>query len=214
MNFFDCADRTVKQQIRDTSRLKMYGKNSLRSFLVSLTFGVLRYFVESTAFVSLLCIACLLITTAWLYPDTQKWLFPTTGYFRRSSESMTFNIATLAIFWFYYVVTLLIYVDRILLTLKYYYYCLQSYLFQTPESKFRNPDLPDMQKCSAAYPRIAVQLPMYNEREYCQSAIDHSCSFIWPREKLTIQVRHRVTTDSKLIVRRFWMTRLTQRLKI
>ena len=39
------------------------------------------------------------------------------------------------------------------------------------------------------YPKIAVQLPMFNERAVCQAIIDAACELQWPAQRLKIQVR-------------------------
>ena len=38
------------------------------------------------------------------------------------------------------------------------------------------------------YPRVVVQLPMFNEREVCQDAIDACCELTWPRDRLLVQI--------------------------
>ena len=43
--------------------------------------------------------------------------------------------------------------------------------------------------CGDQYPRIAIQLPMFNERAVCQAAIDSACEQSWPKGKLIVQVR-------------------------
>jgi hypothetical protein len=44
--------------------------------------------------------------------------------------------------------------------------------------------------CGDQYPRIAIQLPMFNERAVCQAAIDSACEQSWPKSKLIVQVCH------------------------
>ena len=43
--------------------------------------------------------------------------------------------------------------------------------------------------CGDQYPRIAIQLPMFNERAVCQAAIDSACEQSWPKSKLIVQVQ-------------------------
>ncbi len=45
--------------------------------------------------------------------------------------------------------------------------------------------------CGDQYPRIAIQLPMFNERAVCQAAIDSACEQSWPKSKLIVQARRR-----------------------
>lgn len=40
----------------------------------------------------------------------------------------------------------------------------------------------------AAWPRVAVQLPMFNERAVCQAIIDCACMLTWPASRLVVQV--------------------------
>ena len=57
-----------------------------------------------------------------------------------------------------------------------------------PESEYSCQPLPDPAKYSLVYPRVAVQLPMFNEKAVCQAIIDSACELAWPRERLCIQV--------------------------
>eukprot|EP00210_Caulerpa_lentillifera_P004084 g3897.t1 len=85
--------------------------------------------------------------------------------------------------------SILITIDRISHVFKYVYLKLKSRLFgKKPESKWRFQPFPDAVQYPQLYPKVAVQLPMFNERAVCQSIIDHSCSLDWPRSRLTIQV--------------------------
>lgn len=38
------------------------------------------------------------------------------------------------------------------------------------------------------YPKVAIQLPMFNERAVCQAVIDCCCEMEWPAHRLYIQV--------------------------
>ena len=57
-----------------------------------------------------------------------------------------------------------------------------------PEHSFQNAPLPDPNQYSLVYPRVAVQLPMFNERAVCQAIIDSACELYWPRSRFKVQV--------------------------
>lgn len=57
-----------------------------------------------------------------------------------------------------------------------------------PEDKFARKALPDALKDSASFPKVAIQLPMFNEAAVCQGVIDACCSQSWPASKLRVQV--------------------------
>ena len=57
-----------------------------------------------------------------------------------------------------------------------------------PEDAFRPQPLPDVVLDWQAYPMVAVQLPMFNERAVCQAIIDSACEQHWPSCRLKIQV--------------------------
>ena len=38
------------------------------------------------------------------------------------------------------------------------------------------------------YPRVVVQLPMFNELEVCRQVIEAACELEWPRERLMVQI--------------------------
>lgn len=57
-----------------------------------------------------------------------------------------------------------------------------------PEKEFGSQPLPDPAKYSLVYPRVAVQLPMFNEKAVCQAIIDSACEMAWPRERFCVQV--------------------------
>lgn len=57
-----------------------------------------------------------------------------------------------------------------------------------PEHSFAARSLPDPVQFSSAYPRVAVQLPMFNEKAVCQAIIDSACEMAWPRERFCVQV--------------------------
>ncbi len=57
-----------------------------------------------------------------------------------------------------------------------------------PEDYFQFSALPDPVVCGDLYPRVAIQLPMFNERAVCQAAIDSACEQTWPKGRLFVQV--------------------------
>lgn len=77
---------------------------------------------------------------------------------------------------------------------------------QAPEDKYRFVPLPSAGYASSParaddfvgtdqFPRVVVQLPMFNERECCQAIIDAACELDWPRDKLFVQVLDDSTCD-------------------
>ena len=60
-----------------------------------------------------------------------------------------------------------------------------------PEDYFQFASLPDPVVCGDLYPRVAIQLPMFNERAVCQAAIDSACEQTWPKGRLFVQVNLR-----------------------
>ena len=85
--------------------------------------------------------------------------------------------------------SVLISVDRLFHVAKYVRLKLKARLLGIrPETAFRFVPFPDAWREPERFPKVAVQLPMFNERAVCQAIIDHSCSLTWPKEKLTIQV--------------------------
>lgn len=57
-----------------------------------------------------------------------------------------------------------------------------------PEDAFMPQPLPDPVYESHLYPKVAVQLPMFNERAVCQAIIDSACEMNWPYHRLKVQV--------------------------
>ncbi|GJP44631.1 hypothetical protein CLOM_g4000 [Closterium sp. NIES-68] len=57
-----------------------------------------------------------------------------------------------------------------------------------PEEAFEANPLPDPAACSQAFPKVVVQIPMFNEKEVCEQVIDACCNLIWPSDRLYIQV--------------------------
>ena len=79
--------------------------------------------------------------------------------------------------------------DRLLRVFKYLQITLRTTLTgQKPEARFACNPLPDPAQYSLVYPRVAVQLPMFNERAVCQAIIDSACELNWPRERFKVQV--------------------------
>ena len=58
-----------------------------------------------------------------------------------------------------------------------------------PEDAFAPQPLPDAVLDWQCYPRVAIQLPMFNERAVCQAIIDSACEQHWPHSRLKVQVR-------------------------
>ncbi|CAI5510694.1 unnamed protein product [Closterium sp. Naga37s-1] len=57
-----------------------------------------------------------------------------------------------------------------------------------PEEAFEANSLPDPATCPEAFPKVVVQIPMFNEKEVCEQVIDSCCNLIWPRSRLYIQI--------------------------
>ena len=57
-----------------------------------------------------------------------------------------------------------------------------------PEDPFKPLPLPHPQFEAHLYPKVAVQLPMFNERAVCQAIIDSACEMHWPHRQFTVQV--------------------------
>ncbi|CAI7801671.1 unnamed protein product [Closterium sp. NIES-54] len=57
-----------------------------------------------------------------------------------------------------------------------------------PEEAFEANSLPDLATCPEAFPKVVVQIPMFNEKEVCEQVIDSCCNLIWPRSRLYIQI--------------------------
>jgi len=85
--------------------------------------------------------------------------------------------------------SVLISVDRLLAVVKYLQTKLRAKLTgKGPEAAWRHRGMPDPVKCGDLYPKVAVQLPMFNERAVCERIIDCACSMHWPRDKFVVQV--------------------------
>ena len=67
-----------------------------------------------------------------------------------------------------------------------------------PEDPFRPGSLPDPQFEGHLFPRVAIQLPMFNERAVCQAIIDSACEMHWPHNRSMIQVVNLTDSASSL----------------
>lgn len=86
--------------------------------------------------------------------------------------------------------SLVVSVDKILYVLKYVQIRICTRIRgRAPAEKFRFQTLPDPVHFSHLYPMVAVQLPMFNERNVCQDIIDCACSLQWPKNRFKVQVR-------------------------
>ena len=60
--------------------------------------------------------------------------------------------------------------------------------------KWRTVSLPPTRAATSArvaretFPKVVVQLPMFNEREVCGEIIDKACALDWPRSRMLVQV--------------------------
>ncbi|CAL9054421.1 probable glucomannan 4-beta-mannosyltransferase 9 isoform X2 [Musa acuminata AAA Group] len=62
-------------------------------------------------------------------------------------------------------------------------------LRRRPETRYKwEPMEDDMERGSAAYPMVLVQIPMFNEKEVYQLSIGAACGLSWPSDRLIIQV--------------------------
>lgn len=85
--------------------------------------------------------------------------------------------------------SLLVSMDRLYKVGKYMQVAARAQLTgRKPEHAFQNNALPDPEQYSLVYPRVAVQLPMFNERAVCQAIIDSACELSWPHNRFKVQV--------------------------
>eukprot|EP01026_Neomeris_dumetosa_P001823 TRINITY_DN1046_c0_g1_i1.p1 TRINITY_DN1046_c0_g1~~TRINITY_DN1046_c0_g1_i1.p1 ORF type:complete len:515 (-),score=43.63 TRINITY_DN1046_c0_g1_i1:1096-2640(-) len=89
---------------------------------------------------------------------------------------------------FMVILSLVVAVDRLSHVAKYLLLKLKAKRWGSPESKLRLDKLPDPIHFSQQFPKVAVQLPMFNERSVCQSIIEHACKLEWPRDRFCVQV--------------------------
>ncbi len=82
--------------------------------------------------------------------------------------------------------------DRVVHVLLYAKFKAKAFLTgRRPEDEFSCRPLPDPAAYALVYPKVAVQLPMFNERAVCQAIIDSACEMAWPRERFCVQVSER-----------------------
>lgn len=85
--------------------------------------------------------------------------------------------------------SLLVSLDRLYKVGKYMQVAARAQLTgRKPEHAFQCDPLPDPEQYSLVYPRVAVQLPMFNERAVCQAIIDSACELTWPKNRYKVQV--------------------------
>ncbi len=88
------------------------------------------------------------------------------------------------------VLSVFVSLDRLWHVLKCFAYLGKAKLTgRKPEDAFTPQPLPDPVYEGHLFPRVAVQLPMFNERAVCQAIIDSACEMVWPRSRLKVQVR-------------------------
>lgn len=82
--------------------------------------------------------------------------------------------------------SLLVSADRVINVLKYLLITTRSKITgKSAHSRWTFKPLPEDPH---QYPKVAVQLPMFNERAVCQAIIDCCCELEWPSSRLYIQV--------------------------
>lgn len=87
------------------------------------------------------------------------------------------------------VLSVFVSLDRLWHVLKCFAYLVKAKLTgRKPEDAFTPQPLPDPVYEGHLFPRVAVQLPMFNERAVCQAIIDSACEMVWPRSRFTVQV--------------------------
>jgi beta-mannan synthase len=91
--------------------------------------------------------------------------------------------------------------DRLFHVLKFAQVRLRSRMTgRKAEEYYQFAPLPDPVVCGELYPKVCIQLPMFNERAVCQASIDSACEQNWPKSRLKVQVGAPLTG---------WLTRLT-----
>jgi len=87
------------------------------------------------------------------------------------------------------VLSVFVSLDRLWHVLKCFAYLVKAKLTgRKPEDAFTPQPLPDPVYEGHLFPRVAVQLPMFNERAVCQAVIDSASEMVWPRSRFTVQV--------------------------
>jgi cellulose synthase/poly-beta-1,6-N-acetylglucosamine synthase-like glycosyltransferase len=80
------------------------------------------------------------------------------------------------------------------------FYGLHRYALMYLYYKHRDK-VPCLQACFREWPRVTVQLPMYNERFVARRVIEHACALDYPQDRLQIQVLDDSTDQTTEIVR-------------
>ena len=85
--------------------------------------------------------------------------------------------------------SVLVAADRIVHVFQYLYWqnC-HRLKAKKPEERYHFADLPDISLDGHLFPKVAVQLPMFNERAVCQQIIDCVCEMTWPDSRIYVQV--------------------------
>ncbi len=111
--------------------------------------------------------------------------------------------------------SLLVSLDRLYKVGKYMQVAARAHLTgRKPEHSFQCNSLPDPQQYSLVYPRVAVQLPMFNERAVCQAIIDSACELSWPKNRFKVQVGQSQVASCSGILHRLQARRiLTQHVR-
>lgn len=62
-------------------------------------------------------------------------------------------------------------------------------LRKKPEKRYKWESIKDdLELANSAYPKVLVQIPMYNEREVYQLSIGAACGLSWPSDRIIVQV--------------------------
>lgn len=94
------------------------------------------------------------------------------------------SVISIAIF-----LSVLVSLDRLWHVLKCFGFLAKAKLTgRKPEDAFTPQPLPDPVYEGHLFPKVAVQLPMFNERAVCQAVIDSACEMVWPRSRFKVQV--------------------------
>jgi hypothetical protein len=102
------------------------------------------------------------------------------------------SVISIAIF-----LSVLVSLDRLWHVLKCFGFLAKAKLTgRKPEDAFTPQPLPDPVYEGHLFPKVAVQLPMFNERAVCQAVIDSACEMVWPRSRFKVQVSSFVLTSS------------------
>ncbi len=98
------------------------------------------------------------------------------------------------------VLSVFVSLDRLWHVLKCFAFLAKAKLTgRKPEDAFTPGPLPDPVYEGHLFPKVAVQLPMFNERAVCQAIIDSACEMVWPRSRFTVQVRAQSSLHNVLV---------------